>query len=87
MAAGTKPGYKVGKDESGLTKREREVLGLIVKGLNGPQIGESLGITKQRVDQIMRVLVAKGRVQKRADSFVVLPVGAEVVVPRGGDDG
>lgn len=71
MTAGTKPGYEIGRDERGLTKREREVLTLLVEGKNGPQIGEALGITKQRVKQIMAALEKKGRLTKTDHSYAV----------------
>lgn len=74
MAAGTKPGYEIGRTE-GLTKREREVLALIVEGKNGPECAEALGVTKQRVKQIQQSLERKGRLQKQAHQYVV-------VVPR-----
>ena len=71
MAAGTKPGYEIGRDESGLTTREREVLMLVVQGMQGPQIGAALGISKQRVDQIQKALVAKGRLERKEHEYVV----------------
>ena len=71
MAVGTKPGYKHERDDSGLTKREREVLDLMVEGLDGPHIGERLGITKQRVGQIQKALVDKGRIRQEKDRLVV----------------
>jgi len=76
MAAGTKPGYAIGRDETGLTNRERDVLGLMVQGLKGPAIGDRLGISKQRVDQIQKALVDKGRLERAEHEY-------RIVVPRG----
>jgi FixJ family two-component response regulator len=76
VVAGTKPGYSIGRDESGLTQREKDVLAGMVQGQNGQQIGHALGISKQRVDQIQKSLVLKGRLQKEEHRYVV-------VVPRG----
>ncbi len=58
----TEPGYRVGKDGSGLTNREREVLELHVEGLNLVQIGERLNVSKQRADQLVRQLRKKGAI-------------------------
>lgn len=76
MVAGTQPGYAIGRDESGLTKRERQVLGQMAEGKQGPAIGHALGISKQRVDQIQKSLIAKGRLERKEHEFVI-------VVPRG----
>jgi hypothetical protein len=46
----TEPGYKIDRRD-GLTAREREVL----------DIGEAIGVSKQRVGQILLVLVEKGK--------------------------
>ena len=75
MVAGTRPGYQIERDGSGLTKREREVLGLVAQGKQGPQIGHDLGISKQRVDQIQKALVAKGRLERSEHEY-------RIVVPR-----
>jgi DNA-binding NarL/FixJ family response regulator len=73
MPAGTRPGYEIGRDgTSGLTTREREVLGLLVQGLDQPGIGERLGITKQRVGQIVAALVKKGNVKRDGDTLTVV---------------
>lgn len=76
MVAGTRPGYAIGRDDSGLTTREREVLQQMVAGQSGPQIAHVLGITKQRVDQIQKALVGKGRLERAEHEY-------RIVVPRG----
>lgn len=76
VTAGVKPGYTIGRDEAGLTGREREVLRLVVDGKNMPEIAEAIGITKQRVNQILNALVGKGRLEKDKHAY-------RVIVPRG----
>ena len=51
--------YKIGRDESGLTIREREVLAQIKQGKSNASIARDLGVSKQRVGQIVRSLVQK----------------------------
>lgn len=71
MPAGTKPGYQIER-ENGLTKREREVLGQIAQGHNVVQTAHALGVSKQRVDQILRSLVTKGRVTRDGVHFTIV---------------
>lgn len=73
--AGTQPGYDIGRDDSGLTKREREVIAGIVAGQALVQIAAALGVTKQRVDTIVRSLIQKDRLRRTDGHF-------EVIVPR-----
>lgn len=54
----TQPGYKLDR-EDGLTKRERWVLGLLRTGKSYAEIGEVLGVSKQRVGQIALALKKK----------------------------
>jgi DNA-binding NarL/FixJ family response regulator len=58
----TEPGYAIDRDDDGLTRREREVRRGLRDGLDQPGIAESLGITKQRVNQIVASLTKKGAV-------------------------
>lgn len=67
----TEPGYQIERDDDGLTRREREVLAGIIAGKNLVQIGDELGVSKQRVDQIVKALVTKGTLERNDDSFVV----------------
>jgi DNA-directed RNA polymerase sigma subunit (sigma70/sigma32) len=56
----TEPGYKIDRRD-GLTAREREVLDLLRQGMSQVEIGEAIGVSKQRVGQILLVLVEKGK--------------------------
>lgn len=56
----TVAGYEIGRDERRLTNREREVLDLMKDGLSFKDIGERIGVTKQRVGQIAQSLAKKG---------------------------
>ena len=76
MPSGTTPGYEIGRDQRGLTAREREVLTALIHETPPVVIAEELGISKQRVNQILNALQAKGIVELRADRVIV-------TVPRG----
>lgn len=52
-------GYEIGRGGDGLTARERQVLFLIGEGHANAEIGRRLGLSKQRVGQIRKVLVDK----------------------------
>lgn len=71
----TNPGYAIGRDDHGLTARERQVMSLLAGGSTLVQIGSAIGVTKQRVNQIVKALEAKGRVRRSRDTI-------EIVVPR-----
>lgn len=77
---GVQPGYEIGRDEAGLTKREREVRNLLLDGLDQPTIGARLTLSKQRVNQIVKSLEDK-KVLRR-DPVLGLTV---VRRPRGGE--
>jgi DNA-binding CsgD family transcriptional regulator len=62
----TRPGYRIDR-RSGLTAREREVLDLLGQGMSQVEVAEAIGVSKQRVGQILLVLVEKGRWQPRQD--------------------
>jgi DNA-binding CsgD family transcriptional regulator len=66
------PGYEIGRDGRGLTKREREVLALLVEQLNLVQIGERLGVSKQRAEQLVKSLEKKGIVQRHGDEITIV---------------
>lgn len=52
-------GYKLDRDEDGLTAREREVVAGLREGKTFEAIGLGLGVSKQRVAQIANALVEK----------------------------
>lgn len=72
----TKAGYEIGRDDFGLTKREREVFEALKTGAQFNTIASELGVTKQRVDSIVKSLVRKGRVLRLENG------GCAVVVKR-----
>lgn len=72
----TKPGYKIDRSDDGLTKREREVYDLLKQGKTLTQIGEALGVTKQRTNQIAKSLESKGRVRREGEKLLFLSVEA-----------
>jgi DNA-directed RNA polymerase specialized sigma subunit len=52
--------YRLDRDESGLTAREREVIDLLSQpGMTLSGVGSQLGISKQRVAQIRKSAEAK----------------------------
>ena len=61
------PGYEIGKTHDGpfgdLTKREREVLTMLIDGKTQIQIAKDIGLTKQRVTQIVAALRKKGAIK------------------------
>lgn len=46
-------GYKIGRDESGMTARERDIVERMVQGQSQSAIGRELGISRQRVSEII----------------------------------
>lgn len=73
-------GYKLDRDEDGLTANEREVLRAIV--MQEPPdtyaaAGRAIGISKQRVAQIVAGLQYKGLIKKR-DIMVYTVKGAKI---------
>ena len=65
------PGYHIGRNEQGLTARERQVLGAIAEGLDMVQTAARYGITKQRVLQIVRALEKKGALTRSGDTITI----------------
>jgi transposase len=53
-------GYVIGRGEDGLTMRERAAAEMLRAGLTQKQIAPRLGVSKQRVYQLVRSLEAKG---------------------------
>lgn len=68
----TQPGYEIGRGPDGLTARERAVLGGVAEGLDMVQIGHRLGVSKQRVKQIMSALEKKSRLIRSGDTWTIL---------------
>jgi DNA-binding MarR family transcriptional regulator len=71
MPPGTKPGYRIGRDSRKMTARERDVLTALIWDTEPVVIANELGISKQRVNQIIRALEAKGHVEMRVDRIIV----------------
>jgi predicted transcriptional regulator len=67
----TQPGYRIDRDDRNLTAREREVLTALVWSTPLTVIASELGVSKQRIDQIVRSLEKKGIVQRDGESYVV----------------
>ena len=55
-------------DPFGLTRRERQVLDLVVRGLTNGQIAERLGISGKTISNIVSVLLAKMGVHDRVEA-------------------
>jgi predicted DNA-binding protein YlxM (UPF0122 family) len=55
----SKPGYALDRDERGLTARQREFLGYFQQGLSWAEIAEKTGVTRSRVGQMRKNLLAK----------------------------
>jgi len=70
--ASVQPGYEIGRDDRGLTRREREVLTCLAEGLNLVQTGARLGVSKQRVDQLVKALEMKGAIKRNGDEWVIV---------------
>lgn len=69
-------GYSLDRDDDGMTARQRAVTGhLVDDGWTYEEIGTELGISRQRVGQIVRDLLNTHRVTKGEDGVFrrVLP--------------
>ncbi len=51
----------------GLTAREREVIGLLVRGLSTRQMADHLGITSHTIKDHVKAILAKAGVQSRRE--------------------
>lgn len=56
----TQPGYSIDRDDRGFTAKEREVLHQIVEGKSLAEAGRALGLSRQRVHQVVKALEDKG---------------------------
>ena len=61
----TQPGYELDRDRTGLTKREREALRLMEKFQTQQEIADAMGLSRQRVGQLIASLKKKGAVNGR----------------------
>lgn len=55
------PGYHLKRDEDGLTKNERTCLNMLVGGQSRTEVADVLGISRERVRQLVKSLEAKGK--------------------------
>jgi DNA-binding CsgD family transcriptional regulator len=70
----TQAGYVLGRDARGLTSRERDVLVALVQGKTQIEIGPMLGISKQRVTQLVAALERKGVVKREDNGSLTVTV-------------
>ena len=86
LSAPTAPVAGGGAGPDCLTDRERQVLGLVARGLNNTEIAESLGLSpltaKTHVSRIMGKLGARDRAQ-----LVIVAYESGLVVPASGAEG
>ena len=71
-----RPGYQIGRDGHGLTARERQVLACLAQGMDMPTSGVEIGVSKQRVKQIIDSLVKKevvGRDEETGQITILVP--------------
>lgn len=53
-------GYAVSRDKRGLTGRERAVMHGLIEGRSQIELAADLGVSKQRVQQLVKALEHKG---------------------------
>jgi DNA-binding MarR family transcriptional regulator len=63
--------YALERDERGLTARQREVLAGLTAGKNQVQIAEQLGVSKQRIAQVLTDLERAGVVKRVAGEYQI----------------
>jgi hypothetical protein len=68
----TTGGYEIGKDQAGLTEKERQVLGCLKERKSFRAMAKDLGMTPQRCHQLAKSLIAKGVVAKTADGYAAI---------------
>jgi DNA-binding NarL/FixJ family response regulator len=79
------PGYRQDRDAENLTARERQVRDLLKTGLDQNGVAAEVGLTKQRISQIVKALEKKAAIRRRGDLIEFLAV--ESVVKKGGGSG
>lgn len=57
---GVEPGYKIGRDENGLTQNERDVLKGLLEGKTLTAVGGDMDLSRQRAAKLASDLVEKG---------------------------
>ena len=68
--------YKIGRDEQGLTERERQVLDVFRRGATSlADVAAEVGVSKQRLTQLLNSLVLKGALARTESGYAT-------VVPR-----
>lgn len=75
--------YAIGRDEFGLTARQREVFDLVLDGRSKAEMGEALAMSRQRVNTLVADLVKMNLVaqpEKRGGPPVLTPIGRAVKV-------
>ena len=64
--------YKIGRDDSGLTRMERSLLGQLALGESPTAAAATIGVTRQRVSQLLAQLEAKGRIIRNGRKVIVV---------------
>jgi DNA-binding CsgD family transcriptional regulator len=72
LASALVPGISNGKGSSELTKREREILDLVVQGLAAKQVARSLGISPKTVEHHKARIFRKLRVSNQTAAVSVV---------------
>lgn len=67
----TRSGYRHDRNAQGLTAREREVLVKLQEGKTQAEIGREIGVTRSRVNTIIKTLNDRGFVVKVGAEFRV----------------
>lgn len=70
----TVAGYEIDRNEEGLTAREREVYDRLIAGDTFQEIGDAIGITRQRVGQVAAALVLKGALVRQGVGRYAVPI-------------
>lgn len=67
-----KAGYKIARDERALSENERRVMGQLAMGLNISATGVALGLSRQRVHQLVKALEKKGYVERDGRALKII---------------
>ena len=68
-------GYRKGRGDEGLTDREREVLRRLARGDTTVEVGQALGLSKQRIHQLLNVLDRLGYVVRAGGKVGITAAG------------
>lgn len=66
----SKAGYEIGRNDEGLTARDREVIREITSPRTMSEVGARLGMTRQRVSEIAKRLAERGHLVKVNGKYV-----------------